>query len=97
MKIKSKSVYQTLAIIILALAIGCSDNLFAQSVTKDAQGNFHAQTRAQQDSSTATATGKTYTDAKGETYPVFQSKNGKLFVRRVAKTSGRTYNMYLKF
>jgi hypothetical protein len=38
-----------------------------------------------------------YTTAtKGTVYPVMVSKNGKLFIVKTAKVSGRTYNEYLK-
>lgn len=63
----------------------------AQTVTKDAQGNYHA--TAKTDS--AKATGKTFTDSKGNTYPVFVSRNGKLFYLRTSK-SGNIYKAYLK-
>ena len=63
------------------------------NVKQDATGNYIAvQAR---DTVTAKPTGKTYTDSKGNTYPVYVSKNGKLFVNRISKT-GNPYRQYLK-
>lgn len=83
-------------IIALLLAIVCciGDDLFGQNVVKDAQGNYKAIYHT--DSAQAVATGAKYEDRDGTTYPVYQSKRGKLFVRKVSKTTGKTYNYYLK-
>ena len=66
----------------------------AQTVKVDAQGNYVA-VKATRDSTSAKQTGKTYTDSKGIVYPVYVSKNGKLFVRRIS-AKGNAYNYYLK-
>lgn len=65
----------------------------AQSVKKDAQGNYIAM-RTLKDT-TLKATGHTYTDTKGKVYPVYISKNGKLFVIRTS-SKGNLYKQYLK-
>lgn len=77
------------SITLMVLAIGAN----AQNVKQDANGNYVAVKAT--DSTGAKPTGKTYTDAKGNTYPVMISKNGKLFVVRTSKT-GKKYNQYLK-
>lgn len=66
----------------------------AQQVTKDKSGNYIAVKSAASDEK-AKDTGKTYTDTKGNVYPVYVSKNGKLFVIRTSKT-GNQYKQYLK-
>jgi len=58
-------------------------------MVKDAQGNY-TMILAQ-----AQSTGKTFTDIKGNIYPVMQSINGKHFIIRTSKT-GRIYKQYLK-
>lgn len=63
----------------------------AQQVTKDAQGNYHA---AKRDTANK-ATGHTFTDSKGQTYPVYESINGKLYYMRTSK-SGNVYKVYIK-
>jgi hypothetical protein len=58
-------------------------------MVQDAQGNY-TMIIAQ-----AQSTGKTFTDAKGNIYPIMQSIRGKLYIVRTSKT-GKTYKQYLK-
>ena len=81
-------------LITLAVVLGLSFGLNAQTVTKDAQGNYIA-VKATGTTEKAKDTGKTFTDTKGNVYPVYISKNGKLFVIRTSKT-GSQYKQYLK-
>lgn len=83
--------------VILTIALTALVSLsFAQpKVTKDANGNY-IQVKAAKDSTTAVNTGKTFTDLKGNVYPVMETKKGKLYIVRVSKTSGKSYNQYLK-
>lgn len=65
----------------------------AQTAVKmDKNGNYIA---AIDTTTTGKPTGKTYTDAKGVTYPVYVSVNGKLYVNRISK-AGNPYKQYLK-
>jgi len=66
---------------------------YAQSIKQNADGNYTAV--AKQDSTQAKNTLKTYTDTKGNIYPVWISKNGKLFIKRISKTTNKSYNQYL--
>lgn len=66
----------------------------SQQVTKDKDGNYIVVKAATIDDK-AKETGKTFTAANGSVYPVFISKNGKLFIIRTSKT-GNQYNQYLK-
>jgi hypothetical protein len=77
------------ALFLLASFIGNAQS----NVTTDKNGNFIAVQTA--DTATATPTGKTYTAANGELFPVMQSTKGKLFVIRTSKT-GTKYKFYLK-
>lgn len=80
--------------IIIILAIFWAATGAAQNVKTDSKGNFIALstgTRAKD----STATGKTYTDSKSKTWPVFKSASGKYFVPRNSK-KGNYYRMYLK-
>lgn len=79
-------------IVILGLCLAFNAN--SQTVKKDPQGNYYASKEAPKGSE-AKPTGKTYTDTKGNVYPVMISKNGKLFVVRTSK-KGTKYNQYLK-
>lgn len=79
-----------LLISILSLSIGAK----SQNATKDSTGNYVAVNKAKtfQESKN---TGSTFTDLKGNVYPVFESVNGKLFYIRKSKT-GNEYKVYLK-
>jgi len=78
---------------LIAIAILFSFNCNAQNATIDKSGNYVAiQKKA---ASEDKATGKTFTDAKGNKYPVMVSKNGKLFYVRTSKT-GKEYKVYIK-
>lgn len=60
---------------------------------KDAQGNYSASHSA--DTTGSKATGKTFTDSKGKSYPVYESVNGKLYYYRTSR-SGNVYKAYIK-
>jgi hypothetical protein len=75
---------------ILAFTLG-----YSQTVRKDASGNYVAVVSVR-DSTSAKNTGQTYTDAKGNVFPVMISKAGKLFVVRISTKTGAKYNQYLK-
>ncbi len=79
-----------LCLFIIGLVVGAN----AQTARQDATGNY-VSIKSKMDSTSAKATGKTYTDDSGNTYPVMISKNGKLFIVRTSKTGSR-YNQYLK-
>jgi len=71
-----------------------------QKVTTDKNGNYIAvpsSTGIKKDS--YKATGKTFTDSKGKTYPVYISERGKLFYIRVTqsgKNIGKEYRAYIE-
>lgn len=60
---------------------------------KDANGNYVASHKA--DTTGNKATGKTFTDSKGKSYPVYESVNGKLFYYRTSKAAN-VYKAYIK-
>ena len=64
-------------------------------VRRDANGNYYTSGRIRVKSDTVN-TGHTYTDSKGNNYPVFRSASGKLFVPRFSKQTGDYYRQYLK-
>ena len=69
---------------------------YAQTVKQDASGNYiSVKSDKSQKKSEAKETGKTYTDTKGEKYPVYISKNNKLFIIKTSKKTGKNYNYYL--
>ena len=80
--------------ILILTAIALSLEVSAQSVSRDATGNFVATARvaANHDSTTTL----TYTDAKGIVEAVFKGKKGGYYVGRTSKKSGKFYRKYLK-
>lgn len=80
--------------ILIAFALCTAIAGHAQNAKKDASGNYVAIVHT--DTSGTTPAGKTYTDSKGNVYPVMVTKNGKLFVIKTSKTTGKPYKQYLK-
>lgn len=84
-----------LAIWIAIILLLFSGNLiFAQTkIVKSADGVYESVKSERK--SEAVKTEYNYRDSKGETYPIYQSKNGKYFVKRVSQKTGKEYNYYL--
>lgn len=79
----------------LAIALLVSASVSAQTIVKDAQGNYSAVKAAKDTAKTADiATGKTFTDTKGNKWPVYQTKTGRVYALRTSK-SGTQYKQYL--
>lgn len=85
---------QTIAIILLAIAMCFADNVFSQTVTRDASGNYFA-VKKQTVATVGKPTGNTFTDTKGIVYPLYESERGKLYYTRTSK-AGNTYKVYIK-
>ena len=62
----------------------------------DANGNYQAVTHKKAITENQ-ETGKTFTDTKGNVYPVFKSATGKLFYVRTSANTGNDYKVYLQF
>jgi hypothetical protein len=82
--------------IISLLIMGFVIASHSQSVKQTADGNYIAVKDTAARKTAAKSTGKTFTDTKGNVYPVMISKNGKLFIVRTSASTGRNYNQYLK-
>jgi hypothetical protein len=82
-------------ILTIAIALTSLITVAQPKSTKDAQGNY-LQVKSDHESTPAKITGKTFTTSKGEVFPVMESKNGKLFIVRTAKVSGKQYKQYLQ-
>jgi hypothetical protein len=79
-------------IIFLSFAI-ISFPSMAQSVVKDAQGNYHA-IKGATDSTKSKSTGHTFTDNNGQNYPIFEGSRGGLYYMKTSK-AGNTRKVYL--
>lgn len=81
------------ALTVLLLIISLSFISTAQTAVKqDANGNYTVITA---DRKTASNTGKTFVDKKGNKYPIFKSVNGKFFIERISQKTGNKYKQYL--
>lgn len=95
---KKQSAIKLIGSILIILFAGVMAAANAQTKVKtDAQGNYITvkKERKAQEAKPATNTGKTFTDATGKVYPVYQSEKGNLFITRTSK-SGKEYKQYLK-
>lgn len=87
----------TIKVIFTAVAISLASTSFA-AVTKTADGNYVADKSAKTKAVYAdTITGKTYTDKKGVKYDVFKNKDGKEYIGKTSKKSGKYYRDYSPF
>ena len=82
-----KKLFIMLALVFMAGA----SNVSAQDVKR--QGNMFVQ--QQSSTSTATKTKYTFKAKDGKVYPIYLSKNGKAFIIRVSKKTGKEYKQYL--
>ena len=77
------------AMMLLSLNMGIN----AQSVQR--QGNNFTQVSNPKTSGKETKTEFTYTDSKGNIYPVYLSASGKAFIKRISKKTGKEYKQYV--
>jgi len=93
---KQKSTFKQF-IFALFLIIFClmADNLMAQKrIVQDDKGNY-IEVKDEREKETPKPTGKTYQTSKGDVFPIYVSKNGKYFIVRTSKESGKEYKQYL--
>ena len=82
-------------VIFLALVVLLSTSAFCQTqVTTNASGNYVSVSKPRA-SAEGKDTGKTYTDSKGLVYKVYVNSNGKLYIMRKSKKTGKEYKQYL--
>lgn len=81
-----------LALVALAFMVGAP--IFAQDVKRE--GNTFVQVQSDKVSlKSDTKTQYTYKSKDGKEYPIYLSRNGKAFIVRVSKKSGKEYKQYL--
>ena len=81
--------------LILTLFLASSIAFSQTKVVRDTNGNFVTQ-KAPKKESQDKLTEHTYTNAKGESFPVYLTEKGKYYVIRTSKESGNQYKQYLK-
>ena len=76
--------------IFMVLTLFCN----AQNVQRNGN-NFTQVTATRTNGGKETKTQYTYTDSKGNVYPIYLSSTGKAFIKKVSKKSGKEYKQYL--
>ena len=79
--------------IFMMLALGIN-NSSAQSVKKEGN-NFTQVVTAKSRGGKEVKTKYTYTDSKGDIYPIYLSGSGKAFIRKISKKTGKEYKQYM--
>ena len=79
------------AIMLFSLNVGVQ----AQSVERKGNNFTQVSNKGEKSSGKETKTQYTYTDSKGNVYPVFLSSTGKAFIKKISKKTGNEYKQYL--
>ena len=77
------------ALMLMSLSLGVQ----AQNVER--KGNTFTQVTNKKSSGKEVKTQYTYTDSKGNIYPIYLSSTGKAFILKVSKKSGKEYKQYM--
>ena len=84
--------------IILAAIMLLSLNVGVQAQSVERKGNNFTQisdNKGGKSSGKEVKTQYTYTDSKGNVYPIYLSSTGKAFIKKVSKKTGKEYRQYL--
>lgn len=88
-----KLIFPSIVLALQLMTLGLPSQ--AQTIVKDAMGNYKAVRAAQDSTKTEDVnTGRTFTDSKGKIWPVYKSKTGRIYALRTSKT-GKSYKQYL--
>jgi hypothetical protein len=67
----------------------------AQSVERKGNNFTQVTNKGGKSGGKETKTQYTYTDSKGNVYPVYLSSTGKAFIKKVSKKTGKEYKQYM--
>jgi hypothetical protein len=79
------------AIMLFSLSLGVQ----AQSVVKSGNNFTQVSNKGGKSEGKETKTQYTYTDFKGNVYPVYLSSTGKAFIKKVSRKTGKKYKQYM--
>ena len=79
------------AMMLFSLGIGIQ----AQSVVKSGNNFTQVSNKGGKSGGKETKTQYTYTDSKGNVYPIYLSSTGKAFIKKVSKKTGKEYKQYM--
>lgn len=81
-----------LALLLLVLAIG----LVANAQSYKCEGTTYSSTGRVNNSSAPISTGFTWSDSKGNKYPIYISQSGSCYIIKKSNKTGKDYKMYMK-
>jgi len=81
-------------IILVICMFGLSFTSCGQKAIKDSTGNYTA-VSVKKAKQSDVPLGKTFTDSKGNKYPVYRTSTGRTVYYRVSKNTGIPYKVYL--
>ena len=93
MKAKDSKIRALITVLFLVGLLGIPTIGNAQSFTRNGN-NFEQVSKSA--SSEATKTKFTWTDTKGNKYPIFVTKTGRCFVNKLSSKTNKEYKYYLK-
>ena len=79
----------------MALMLLAASTMSAQSVQRKGNTFVQVESNKVEVSKNDTKTAYTYKAKDGKEYPIYLSKNGKAFIIRVSKKTGKEYKQYL--
>ena len=79
------------AVMLFSLSLGVQ----AQSVVRKGNTFTQVSNKGGKSSEKETKTQFTFTDSKGNVYPVYLSSTGKAFIKKVSKKTGKEYKQYV--
>lgn len=82
-------------IITAIMLFGLSMGIQAQSVQLKGNNFTQVSNKGGKSGGKETKTQYTYTDSKGNVYPVYLSSTGKAFIKKVSKKTGKEYKQYM--
>lgn len=93
---KNPTCGEWLALLLLILLFFVATFAFGQTQSYERKGNNFSLIKKESTKSKATETIYTFTDSKGNVYPIYKTEKGKYFIWKVSQKTGNKYKYYLK-
>ena len=93
---KNPTCGEWLALLLLILLFFVATFAFGQSQSYERKGNNFYLVKKERAESKATETVYTFTDSKGNVYPIYKTEKGKYFIWKTSQKTGKRYKYYLK-
>lgn len=93
---KNPTCGEWLTLLLLILLFFVATFAFGQTQSYERKGNNFSLIKKESTKSKATETIYTFTDSKGNVYPIYKTEKGKYFIWKVSQKTGKKYKYYLK-